>query len=94
MHFHSKADRLYRVWQREKYDGKTSDNVDTPLPLADAIKSSFPEAEAASRVISISPIVKVGQSSFTEDVDIVDPSFFKMFDFKIIEKAGQAIRLR
>ncbi len=83
--FHSKADRLYRVWQREKFDGKTSDNVVTPLPLADDIKSSFPEAEATSRVVSISPIVKVGQSSFTEDVNIVDPSFFKMFDFKIIE---------
>jgi len=83
--FHTKADRLYRVWQREKYDGKTNDNVVTPLPLSDAIKSSFPEAEAATRVISISPIVKVGQSSFTDDIDMVDPSFFNMFDFKVIE---------
>lgn len=83
--FHSKADRLYRVWQREKYDGKTSDNVNTPLPLADALESTYSQVEAATRVIAMNPIVKIGQTSFVEKMDIVDPAFFKMFDFKLIE---------
>ncbi len=83
--FHSKADRLYRVWQREKYDGKTADNTATPLPLPDALKSTFPEVENTCRVININPIVKVDQNSFTENIDVVDPSFFKMFDFSIVK---------
>jgi putative ABC transport system permease protein len=82
--FHSKADRLYRVWEREKVDNKVNDNVATPLPAADALKSSFAEVEAATREIQFKPIVKVGESSFTEDVNLVDPSFFKMFDFGVI----------
>jgi len=83
--FHSKADRLYRVWQREKVDNNTFDNTVTPLPMVPAIKSTFPEAELASHVLSISPIVKIGQSSFTEKVNMVDPEFFRMFDFKVVD---------
>jgi putative ABC transport system permease protein len=83
--FHSKADRLYRVWQREKFSDKNADNVITPLPAADAIKNSFPEVTAACRIFSFNPIVKIGQSSFTENVDVVDPSFFRMFDFPVTE---------
>ena len=86
--FHQKVDRLYRVWQREKASNITSDNVFTPLAMASAIKSTFPETEAASHVLAFSPIVKIGASSFKETMDLVDPDFFRMFDFKVI--AGNA----
>jgi putative ABC transport system permease protein len=83
--FHSKADRLYRVWQRRKLEDKMADFVFTSMPLANGMQNSFPQAEAACRVHSLKPIVKIGQRSFAEKVDVVDPSFFKMFDFKIAE---------
>ncbi|MGN6397730.1 MAG: ABC transporter permease [Mucilaginibacter sp.] len=86
--FHPKASRIYRVWQREKADNITSDNVFTPLAMASAIKSTFPETEAASHVLAFSPIVKTGANSFKETMDLVDPDFFKMFNFKVI--AGNA----
>ncbi len=83
--FHSKADRLYRVWQREIYGGKTADNVFTPFPLAPALQTTFPEVASSCRVLAINPIVKPSSvSSFTEAVDIVDSTFFRMFDFPIL----------
>jgi putative ABC transport system permease protein len=83
--FHSNADRLYRVWQREKFGGKTADNVDTPLPLAEALQSHFPEVEASCRVYSFNPVAKIGQNTFSDAVDMVDPSFFRLFDFTVLE---------
>ena len=84
--FHSKADRIYRVWQREKFGGRTVDNVATPLPLAEALQSHFPEVEASCRVFSFNPVAKIGQNTFTDAVDMVDPSFFQLFDFKVLER--------
>lgn len=83
--FHSKSDRLYRMWQHEKYQGEDFINTSTPLPMAQALQSNFAEIESTCRVFSFNPIVKVSQQSFTEDVRMVDSSFFRLFDFKLIE---------
>jgi putative ABC transport system permease protein len=83
--FHSKADRLYRMWEHEKYEGQDFINTATPLPMAAALSSTFPEVEAACRVNSMTPIVKVNQQSFTESIRMVDSTFFRMFDFKLLK---------
>src|SRR5258705_13570885 len=57
--FYSKADRLYRVWQHEKYEGEDFINSVTPLPMAAAIQHSYPEVEATCRVYAFNPMVKV-----------------------------------
>lgn len=82
--FHSKSDRLYRMWQHEKYQGEDFIGVSTPLPMAPALAASFPEVEASCRVNVLSPIVKVNQQSFTESIRMVDSTFFKMFDFELV----------
>lgn len=83
--FHSKSERLYRVWQHEKYQGEDFINTVTPLPMAAALQSNFPEIESTCRVYSFNPIVKVQQQSFTEDIRMVDSSFFRLFDFKLLQ---------
>src|SRR5215213_4578635 len=83
--FHSKSDRLYRMWQHEKYQGEDFINTATPIPMAAALSSSFPEIEAACRVTGFTPIVKVNQQSFTESIRMVDSTFFKMFDFELVQ---------
>lgn len=82
--FHSKADRLYRMWQHEKYQGEDFINTATPIPMAAALSSSYPEIEAACRVTGFTPIVKVDQQSFTESIRMVDSTFFRMFDFELV----------
>ncbi len=83
--FHSKSIRLYRVWQHEKYEGQDFINSITPLPMAGAIQKSYPEVDATCRVYSFNPMVKVHQNSFSEDVRMVDSTFFHLFDFKLLE---------
>src|ERR1700730_6029590 len=55
--FHSKANRLYRIWQHEKYEGEDFINSVTPLPMAAAIQSNYPEVEATCRIYSLNPMV-------------------------------------
>src|SRR6187455_2286287 len=84
--FHSKSDRIYRAWVKE-HNEDMEDIIDivTPLPLAGALQGNFPDIESTCRVYSFGPLVKVGEKSFSEDVRMVDSSFFQIFDFKFIE---------
>ena len=84
--FHSKSDRIYRAWVKEHYDDQ-DDIIDiiTPLPLAGALQSSFGEIESTCRVFNLNILAKTGEQSFSEDIRMVDSSFFRIFDFSLIE---------
>ncbi|MEP7255492.1 MAG: ABC transporter permease [Ferruginibacter sp.] len=83
--FHSKADRIYRTWQHEKVEGQDFINTVTPLPMGPVMKATYPEVENMCRVLAFNPIIKLDQNSFTEDVRMVDSTFFELFDFKLLE---------
>ena len=83
--FHSKADRIYRMYMNEKVKGETFTNVATPIPLAPALQASFPEIETTTRVYSFNTLVKREDGTFSEPVYMVDSSFFNVFDFQIID---------
>jgi putative ABC transport system permease protein len=83
--FHSKANRLFRLSQVEKTDGKEFKGTMTAIPAAPGIKAAFPEVEGVSRVYNFNTLVKTGDHSFGESVDMVDSSFFSMFDFELIQ---------
>ncbi|MDP4264626.1 MAG: ABC transporter permease [Bacteroidota bacterium] len=83
--FHSKANRLYRTWQDEKVEGQDFINVVTPLPMGPAMRFTYPEVENECRVLAFNPIIKVNESSFSEDVRMVDSTFFQLFDFELAE---------
>jgi len=84
--FHGKADRIYRAWVREHYEDQ-DDIIDmvTPLPLANALQTSFPEVESTCRVFNLNSLVKMGEQSFSENIRMVDSSFFRIFDFALVE---------
>lgn len=89
--FHKNANRLYRVWQHEKYQGEDFINVVTPLPMAGALQSSFPEIELACKVNALNALVQNKEKAFNENIRMVDPSFFSMFDFKVISGNKNAL---
>jgi putative ABC transport system permease protein len=83
---HSKSDRIYRAWVREHYDDMDDiTDIVTPLPLAGALQRSFGEVESTCRVFNLNSLVKIGDQSFSEDIRMVDSSFFQIFDFKLTE---------
>lgn len=83
--FHSKADRIYRVWAREDY-GK--DEVFfytvTPFPMGPTLKDNFEEVEYQVRIHNIGTQVKSGDDLFSESVTIGGQHLFKVFDFPSI----------
>src|SRR6476660_1870700 len=83
--FNAKADRIYRVWQEEKFQGQDFVNTVTPIPMGPAIKSTFPEVENICRVYVFNTLVKIGNSSFNENITMADSAIFKIFDLKLLQ---------
>src|SRR4030095_6539265 len=84
--FHSKSDRIYRAWVKENYDDMDDIiYITTPLPLAGALQSSFADLESTCRVFNLNTLAKTGEQSFSEDIRMVDSSFFRIFDFDLLE---------
>lgn len=83
--FHSKADRIYRMWQDEKYEDQQLVNVSTPVILAPTMQKNFPEVESTCRILSYNPVVTLDNNDFTDNALVVDSTFFQVFDFKLIE---------
>ena len=83
--FNTKTDRIYRVWQEEKFQGQDFVNTVTPIPMGPAMQSSLPEVEAMCRVYQTNTLIKIGDNSFNENITMVDPALFKIFDFKLLQ---------
>ncbi len=83
--FHSKSDRIYRMWQDEKYEDQQLVNVSTPVILASTLQNNFPEVETTCRILDYKPVITLDNTDFTDNALMVDSTFFQMFDFKLIE---------
>ena len=84
--FHTKSDRIYRIWQDENYGPKeTFVNTVTPVSMVNVLKDNYPEIEAGTRVYRYNGLVESKNEVFNEAVRAVDPEFFKIFDFELIK---------
>lgn len=83
--FHSKSDRIYRAWLEEHYEGQIFINTVTPLPLVPVLQANLPQVQSACRVSAFNILVKYNNNIFNDPVNMVDSSFFKLFDFPLKE---------
>ncbi|MEX0288248.1 MAG: ABC transporter permease [Flavobacteriaceae bacterium] len=84
--FHANADRIYRVWQHENYGPKEDFvNTTTPVSMARVLMDNYPEIESGTRVHRFNSLVKRNETEFNEAVRAVDPVFFELFNFDILE---------
>ncbi len=83
--FHQNADRILRVVVQFN-NGNYADNfAHTPAPLGEALKNDIPEVIDYVRFGSIGrTLVNVGKKQFWEEIDLADPSIFKIFSFKLL----------
>lgn len=83
--FHSKADRIYRAANTFTDESGQFQQAVTSIPLAPALVSDLPEVEEAVRIDLNGAVVQQGDQKFIEwGILAVDPSFFKVFDFKMV----------
>ena len=84
--FHTKANRIHRVWLQEIYEGQTFTNTITPLPLGATLRQNMPDIEASCRVTNFNTFVQNNTGNrFNESINLVDSNFFEVFDFGIAE---------
>jgi putative ABC transport system permease protein len=67
-------------------NGTSSDNFSgTPAPLGELLKNNIPEVSDYVRFGSLGrTIVNFEKKQFWEEIDLADPSIFKIFSFKLI----------
>ncbi|MCW5912881.1 MAG: ABC transporter permease [Cyclobacteriaceae bacterium] len=92
--FHTKADRIYRVWAHEDWgENQVFFYTTTPFPMGPTLKENFPDVEHQVRINSVRPQVKVGDDQFTERVTFAGQDFFEVFDFAVTTgDSKQALR--
>ncbi|MEQ1588269.1 MAG: ABC transporter permease [Cyclobacteriaceae bacterium] len=84
--FHSKADRIYRVYVREDYgENQQFFNTVTPLPMGPALVDNLPDVESYLRLVKMGTQVKVGDNQFSETLTMAERNLFSMFDFELIQ---------
>ncbi|UCE41004.1 MAG: ABC transporter permease [Candidatus Aminicenantes bacterium] len=84
--FHANADRIYSVVQVFQTENKEDQHLAfTPGPMAEALRTEFPEIADVTRVYSTGRItLKRGEDAFFErSMLFVDPSFLSVFSFKM-----------
>jgi putative ABC transport system permease protein len=81
-----KSDRLYLMYNRDKFNGQTYAWSSTPMIMGPTLKQNYPEVEDAVRVNSHSAnyLFTVGEKKFIEHGFNVDRGFLKMFGFPML----------
>jgi putative ABC transport system permease protein len=91
--FHSKADRIYRVWVKEDWgENQQFFNTVTPFALGPALKESFKEVEYQVRIHKMGTQVKVGQDQYSETLTFGGQNFFDVFDFPLLSGSRDALK--
>jgi predicted permease len=80
-----KSDRLYLMYNRDKFSGQLWAWSSTPMIMGPTIKKDYPEVEDAVRVSSnASYLFTVGEKKLMEHGSIVDSGFLNLFDFPML----------
>lgn len=81
--FHTNVDRLYQVYNRDKFDGKPWVWNSTPKPMAPALKQEYPDVEATARLTSTGFLFTIGDKHFNLNGYFTDPDFLGMFSLPL-----------
>jgi len=83
--FHSKKDKIYRVWLKEVYgEDQIFFNSSTPIIFEKVLEENFGEIETVMQYNKRSYLVGEGDDRYNENVGIISPEFFKVFDFELV----------
>jgi putative ABC transport system permease protein len=90
---HANGDRIYRVYERQYYDGKIEAGYYTPGVLPDELKKVLPEVEMASGFTwRDQAAFQVGDKILKESGSSAGADYFQMFSYPLLEgKAATAL---
>ncbi|NND34662.1 MAG: FtsX-like permease family protein [Saprospiraceae bacterium] len=83
--FHNDADRIYRAWVKEHYQGDIFFNTVTPFQLGVQLSENLPEVESMTRYVTLNTSIKKDDIIEAEQLFLVEPMFLEMFDFPLVQ---------
>ncbi len=96
--YHEKADRLYHIGNIDIIDGREYTTPGVPIPMAFAVKEEIVGVEKATLVshtmYSLISVEQNGDTKYYEespDVVYVEPDFFEMFTWPVLEGSLEAM---
>lgn len=84
-HYFSNRDNLYKVKDRQTYDGTTFTFDATPGPLAQGMKTEIPGIKNTARSSSGNLLFSLGDKSIYEQGNYVDSNLFSMLKLTFIK---------
>ena len=91
--FYKKADRLYMMHNRDKFNGELWAWGTTPKIMGPTLKTGYPEVEDAVRFNNITFLTTVGETHLNARGAFTDSGFISMFDFPLVKgNAVQALK--
>ncbi len=89
--FHKNYGTVYQVGRNSEQDGAINTNKNTPYPLAEGLKQTYPDVAYASRVeYPASRLLTADDKKIYREVILADPDFLKMFTFPLLEGTADA----
>ncbi|MEI9957060.1 MAG: ABC transporter permease [Ferruginibacter sp.] len=82
---YKKSDRLYMMYNLDKFDGNLHAWNSTPKVMAPALKKDYPEVEDAARYTQITFLVTAGEKHLNLRGAFTDSGFLNMFDFPMLK---------
>jgi putative ABC transport system permease protein len=80
----TKTDRLYKIYSRDKIEGKPYAWENTSSLLTPVLKKDLAAVEDVARWRSITFLVSVGETHISNQGAFTDSSFLRLFDFPIV----------
>lgn len=86
-----RTDRIYVMYNRDKFQGKLWAWNNTPKPLAPALKKDYPAVEDVTRFNNITFLTTVGDIHLNTRGSFVDSSFLHIFQFPMVRGDYKAL---
>ena len=91
--FHKNKDRIYEVYTAQQTAQGSKAGTTQPTPFAEALKEEVPGIAEITRVLEDGALVINGEKEMTLDVIWVDPNYFSMFTFPLLQgKKGEELQ--
>ena len=83
--WYTKTDRLYKIYSRDKIEGKPYAWENTSSLLAPVVKKDLAAVEDVARWRSITFLASVGETHISNQGAFADSSFLRLFDFPVLK---------
>jgi predicted permease len=91
--FHRDGERIFQTYRFSNYPDKPKRTAGMPMPFTPALKTEFPEIEAAARLLSSGSLIEYKGRLFEKALRYTDADFLTVFSFPMI-RGDRTVALR